>query len=293
MADILALVLKHNSAQTQGLKNFSFTSGTGWNTSPCMIVGERCGIKTSLLFLAAVTAASELGVKVLFLTPTPIQKLPAPLQDSLANLNPDGLKKIKFMYPRSQEELLQDVASLHESACGSAAPPSLLIVDGLERYLGRGRGRARGGAWRQPAGDGWLAVAHISALLVDTAAFLGRKLEERGGAGASCRVLVSFDTERQGHAPGELPAQDPVLSVLDRYFPVRATLDRDRSAAAPGTAGEPGAVWQVYFSGVGVTAGHAPGKGEGPNPGLQWRLAICQNGAMEFSLVSGENQAKQ
>ncbi|XP_035252783.1 ATPase SWSAP1 [Anguilla anguilla] len=232
MADILALVLKHNSAQTQGLKNFSFTSGTGWNTSPCMIVGERCGIKTSLLFLAAVTAASELGVKVLFLTPTPIQKLPAPLQDSLANLNPDGLKKIKFMYPRSQEELLQDVASLHESACGSAAPPSLLIVDGLERYLGAGPG-AGTGPGGSPQGDGWLAVAHISALLVDTAAFLGRKLEERGGAGASCRVLVSFDTERQGHAPGELPAQDPVLSVLDRYFPVRATLDRDRSAAAP------------------------------------------------------------
>ncbi|XP_064170894.1 ATPase SWSAP1 [Anguilla rostrata] len=197
------------------------------------------------------------------------------------------------MYPKSQVELLQDVASLHESACGSAAPPSLLIVDGLERYLGAGPG-AGAGPGGSPQGDSWLAAAHISALLVDTAAFLGRKLEERGGAGASCRVLVSFDTERQGHAPSELPAQDPVLSVLDRYFPVRATLDRDRSAAAPpGTAGEPGAVWQVYFSGVGVTAGHAPGKGKGPNLGLQWRLAICQNGAMEFSLVSGENQVKQ
>ncbi|KAJ8254273.1 hypothetical protein COCON_G00208850 [Conger conger] len=277
MADILALVLKLNSARPQDLENFSFTSATGWNTSPCMIVGERCGVKTSLLFLAAVTAASELGVKVLFLTPTPIQKLPGPLQDSLANLNPDGLKKIKFMYPRSREELLQDVASLHESACGPAAPASLLILDGLERYLGAGAG---------PETEEQLAAAHIAALLADTAAFLTGKLEERGGACAPCRVIVSFDTGRLGHAGSELPAPDPVLSVLDRYFPVRGTLDRDWSCALPGTAGEPGAAWQIYFSGAGVTATHATGKGEGPILGRQWRLEVRQNGAVEFSLVS-------
>lgn len=92
MADILALVFRHNSAQSRDLKNVSFTSGPDRSTLPCMIVGECCGIKTSLLFLTAVTAAAELGVKVLFLTSTPIQSLPGPLQDTLANLNPDSLK---------------------------------------------------------------------------------------------------------------------------------------------------------------------------------------------------------
>ncbi|KAJ8345165.1 hypothetical protein SKAU_G00293580 [Synaphobranchus kaupii] len=261
MADILALVLRHNSARPGDLNNFSFTS---------------------------VTAASELGVKVLFLTPTPIQKLPGPLQDSLANLNPDGLKKIKFMYPRSQEELLQDVASLHEYACGPAAPPSLLIVDGLERYLGAGAGPDG-----SPQKEDQLAAAHISALLADTAAFLTRKLEERSEACAPCRVIVSFDIARQGHASGDLTAPDPVLSVLDRYFPVRGTLDRDWSSAPPNTAGEPGAAWQLYFSGVGVTASHAAGKEEGPFLGQQWCLAIRPNGAMEFSMNSSENQTKE
>ncbi|KAI1884041.1 hypothetical protein AGOR_G00222290 [Albula goreensis] len=246
-----------------------------------MIVGERCDIKTSLLFLTAITAASELGVKVLFLTPTPIQSLPGSLQDTLANLNPDSLKKIKFMYPRSREELLQDVASLHECACGPSAPYSLIIVDGLERYLG-----VRPDSSPQPEDQS--AAAHVSALLADTAAFLTRKLEERGGAYAPCRVIVSFDVGLQGHSGGEsLLCMDPILSILDRYFSVRCTLDRDRSSAAPATAiasdKQPRGVWMVYFSGVGVTARLTAGKEESSIMQRQWRLAVCPNGALEFS----------
>ncbi|KAJ8404175.1 hypothetical protein AAFF_G00339480 [Aldrovandia affinis] len=289
MADILALVFRHNNAQPRDLKNLSFASGPDRNTLPCMIVGERCGIKTSLLFLTAVTAAAELGVRVLFLTPSPIQSLSGPLKDSLANLDPDGLKKIKFMYPRSQEELLQDVASLHECVRGPAGPPSLLIVDGLEHYLGAG-GRGPTAA----RGEDQSAAAHVAALLADTAAFLTQKLEERGEACAPCRVIVSFDVEWQGHTPpGDPSAQDPLLSVLDRYFSVRCTLDRDRNPAAPApaAAGEPGDVWQIYFSGVGIADGHTSAQEDGSVLGQQWRLAIRPNGAMEFSPVSAESLA--
>ncbi|KAJ8251769.1 hypothetical protein GJAV_G00225240 [Gymnothorax javanicus] len=286
MADILTLVLSHNRLRSQDLKNSSSISETNWSSPTCMIVGDHCGVKTSLLFLAAITAASELGIKVFFLSPTPIQKLPGSLQDSLAHLNPDDLKKINFKYPKSRQEMLQDVATLHEFASGPAAPPSLIIVDRLEHYVGVGSGAGLEREDQQ-------AAAHIAALLADTAAFLSRKLEERGGASAPCRVIVSFDSNRQGHASSEAQALDPVLHILDRYFPVRATLDRDWNSACPGTSEEPGAAWQIYFSGTGVTGSQAAGKGEDRGFGQQWGLVIRQNGAMEFSLMGGEDQAKQ
>lgn len=83
------------------------------------------------------------------------------------------LQKIKFSYPRSLEDLLQDVASLHESASGSAAPSSLIIVDGLEGYL---RGPGVSGGLQQAEQS---SAAHVSALLYKTAAFLTQTLEER------------------------------------------------------------------------------------------------------------------
>ncbi|KAG7459299.1 hypothetical protein MATL_G00209120 [Megalops atlanticus] len=271
MADILALVLKCNCAQLRDNNDRKLTSISGQNALPCMIVGESCNIKTSLLFLTAVTAASELGVRVLFFTPTPFQSLPGLLQDSLACLNPDSLKKITFMYSRSQEELLQDVACLHESVRQAAVPPALLIVDRLDLYLGLQREE-------QAA-----AAVHLSALLIDTASFLTRNSEE------PCRVIVSFDMERQGQMPWELVAPDPVLSILDRYFSVHCTLDQDRHSGAPSPPGEPGDAWQIYFSGAGNTVANS-GSNQGDQIlGCLWKLTIRPNGTMEFSPTSMES----
>ncbi|XP_036408041.1 ATPase SWSAP1 [Megalops cyprinoides] len=271
MADILALVLTCNCAQPRDNNNRKLTPISPRNALPCMIVGESCNIKTSLLFLTAVTAASDLGVRVVFFTPTPFQSLPGLLQDSLACLNPESLKKITFMYSRSQEELLQNVAYLHESVRQAAVLPALLIVDRLDRYLGLQREE-------QAA-----AAVHLSALLIDTASFLTRNSEE------PCRVIVSFDVEQQGQAPRELAAPDPILSILNRYFSVHCTLDRDRRSGVPSPPGEPGDAWQIYFSGAGNTVAHG-GSNQGDQIlGRQWQLAICPNGTMEFLPTSMES----
>ncbi|XP_029582686.1 ATPase SWSAP1 isoform X2 [Salmo trutta] len=135
MTDILTLVFRTFNQHNGKPKDFKNIAPSKCST---LVVGD-CSVNRSLLILAAVTAASELGLKVSFFTQVKIQSLPGSLQESMSNLSPDNLKKIKFSYPRSLEDLLQDVASLHESASGSAAPPSLIIVDGLEGYL-RGPG---------------------------------------------------------------------------------------------------------------------------------------------------------
>ncbi|KAK6311840.1 hypothetical protein J4Q44_G00175040 [Coregonus suidteri] len=244
MADILTLVFKtfiQHSGKTKDLKIIA--------PSKCstLVVGD-CSINRSLLLLAAVTAAAELGLKVSFFTQVQIQSLPGSLQESMSNLSPENLKKIKFAYPRSLEDLLQDVASLHESASGSAAPPSLIIVDGLEGYL-RGPGT----------------------------------LEERAASLAPCRVIASFQSEWEGHAGGDPSAPDPVLSVLDRYFQVRCTLDRDWNSA-PAVAG-PQNTWHVYLSGAGITEASLAKDEEDSSLAREWRLVIRPNRSMEFTMV--------
>lgn len=180
-------------------------------------------------------------------------------------------QKIKFVYPRSLEELLLDVASLHEKASGAAAAPSLLLVDGLDTYL-RGMGGDTGGPQREELS----AAAHLAALLTDTASFpnsIHEKTEEsRGmdrGAVVRCRVIVSY------HSDWEAVTTDPVLSVLDRYFPTRCTLAQHLHSMAHGDNSGPLHKWQVYLSGAGMSGI--------PAHRLQWHLGVHANGAMEFS----------
>lgn len=87
MADILTVVLKQYSRQSKDLKLPPLSDYTS-----CVVVGECDNLKKSLLFLTALTAASELGLKVLFLSPAPIESLPCVLQGALARLSPDDLK---------------------------------------------------------------------------------------------------------------------------------------------------------------------------------------------------------
>lgn len=270
MADILTLVFR--SFSTQKSKDFIVLLPPTCST---LVIGEK-SISRSLLFLAAVKAATEMGFRVLFLTQTQIQSLPASLQNCMSSLSLENLKKIKFSYPRTVEELLKEVANLHESSVGPTVPPSLIIVDGLEGYLG-----CPGQRWGCQQGEQSLA-AHVSALLYDTAAFLTQTLEKKASSLAPCRVIVSFQSEFEGHAAGEASTTDPLLQVLDRYFLVRYTLDRDRSPL-PTTTGLKD-IWRVYLSGTGVTEATSAGS-EGACAAREWQLSIQPNGSMEFSLV--------
>uniref|UniRef100_A0A3Q3Q0T7 SWIM-type zinc finger 7 associated protein 1 n=1 Tax=Monopterus albus TaxID=43700 RepID=A0A3Q3Q0T7_MONAL len=232
MADILTLVFRTFMSQT-GLQKDLSAAPPPPTARSALLVGEP-NISRSVLLLAAVTAASEAGMRVIFFSQTQIQSLPASLPIFFFLL----LKKIRFSYPRTVEELLQQVASLHEPTNTSPTPPSLIIVDRLESFL------------RAPGEQS--CAAHLCALLCDTAAFLTHILGQQSSSAAPCRVLASFQSEVDpGQRGGEASATQPVLDVLDRYFLVRYTLDRDTGYEA--TAAGLQEIWHIYLSGSGVT----------------------------------------
>ncbi|XP_029914214.1 ATPase SWSAP1 [Myripristis murdjan] len=281
MADILTHVFRTFIPEAGLTKDVKLISPSSTACSTLM-VGER-SVSRSVLLLAAVTAASEMDSKVFFFTQTQIQSLPVSLQSCIPNLSPETLKKIKFSYPRTVEDLLQQVASLHETVSTAPTPPSLVIVDRLEGYLHGSAGSSSHTGFHQGEQS---CAAHVSALLCDTAAFLTQILEQRGSSSAPCRVIASYHSELQaGSASGELPAPDPILAVLDRYFQVRCTLDRDRSCKA--TAAGLQELWHIFLSGTGLTEA-SPAKGsEVRNVGVahEWQLVIFPDGLMEFTLV--------
>ncbi|XP_070780122.1 ATPase SWSAP1 [Enoplosus armatus] len=278
MTDILTSVFRTFMSQTDVRKDLGVTPPPPTPRSSALVVGEH-SVSRSVLLLAAVTAASEMGMRVMFFTQTQIQSLPVSLQKCVPSLSPESLKKIKFSYPRTVEELLQQVASLHESTNTSPTPPSLIIVDRLEGYL-RGPG---GGSHSGFHPGEQSCAAHLSALLCDSAAFLTRLLKQRSSSSSPCRIIASFQSEVDtGNAGRE--GGDPVLDVLDRYFQVRCTLDRDRSyeAAAAGLR----EVWHIYLSGTGITEASCTKDCEDrPGVGQEWQLLISPDGLMEFKLV--------
>eukprot|EP00062_Callorhinchus_milii_P026004 gi/632987625/ref/XP_007882659.1/ PREDICTED: ATPase SWSAP1 [Callorhinchus milii] len=137
----------------------------------CLLLGEPSWGKTHLLFLTAARTASQEGKQVLFISPGPVQALPSPL---LA-LDPMSLKRIQFLYPRTFEDLLHRLASLHET---EGALPSLVLLEGLESYL---------------EGTNDQRAVLISALLLDTVAFCSQKLRSGPGSGCQgCQLIVSL-----------------------------------------------------------------------------------------------------
>lgn len=166
------------------------------------------------------------------------------------------------------------MAGLHESTNTSPTPPSLIIVDRLEGFLCGPGGGSHGGF--HPGEQS--CAAHLSALLCDSAAFLTQLLQRRSSTSAPCQLIASFQSEAD--AGGEASAKDPILDVLDRYFQVRCTLDRDRSyeAAAAGLQ----EVWHVYLSGTGITEAS---KDSEDRPAQEWQLLIFPDGLMEFKVV--------
>lgn len=175
------------------------------------------------------------------------------------------MKKITFSYPWTLEELLQQVASLHESP----APPSLIIIDRLEGFL---RGAAGHGGFHSGEQS---CAAHVCALLCDTTAFL----TQRGSSSAPSSFIASFLSEGDAGQDGKESSSESILDVLDRYFQVRCTLDQDRSYEAVAAAAQE--AWHVYLSGRGITETC----GDGPSVAQEWKLFIFPDGLMEFKLV--------
>lgn len=279
MTDILTLVFRTFMSQTDARKDLKVTPPLP-STCGTLVVGEH-SISRSVLLLAAVTAASEMGMKVVFFTQTQIQSLPVCLQKCVPSLSPQSLKKIKFSYPRTVEELLQQVASLHESTNTTPTPPSLIIVDRLEAYLCGPGGGSHSGFY--PGEQS--CAAHLSALLCDTAAFLTQLLKQRSSSSAPCRLIASFQSEvDNGHADVEASSTDPILDVLDRYFQIRCTLDRDRSYMAVAAGLQE--VWHIYLSGTGITEASSPEDcKDRPAVAQEWQLLIFPDGLMEFKLA--------
>lgn len=87
MVDMLTRVFRTFASQGQVRKELRSTPSI-YST---LLVGEH-NISRSLLLLTAVTAASQLGVKVVFFTQTHIQQLPTFLQKRIPLLDPDSLK---------------------------------------------------------------------------------------------------------------------------------------------------------------------------------------------------------
>lgn len=88
MVDILNVVFQRYGSQLHESGDIKVSVQPESST---LMVGDE-NINKSLLFLTAITAASEFGFRVLFFTQNQIQSLPVSVQDSFASLKPDSLK---------------------------------------------------------------------------------------------------------------------------------------------------------------------------------------------------------
>ncbi|CAI9570294.1 unnamed protein product [Staurois parvus] len=151
--------------------------------APVLLLGPPGSRKSGLLFMAAVLAAEEGAGPVVFLAREPLQEMP---RGGRAARDPLILKQIRFVYPPSLRELLHFFSSLHVAS----PSPSLILVDGLERYL----------ASTGSLTDG----AHISALMLDSVSHL------------RCGLIVSAVPNSEG--------SDGAFTAIERYFPNQCLL---------------------------------------------------------------------
>ncbi|KAM4038919.1 ATPase SWSAP1 [Anomaloglossus baeobatrachus] len=156
--------------------------------APVLILGPPgCGM-SGLIFMAAALAAEEEGA-VLYVCPEPLQTVP---RAGRVARDPLILKQIRFVYPPSMKELLQFFSSLHLTS----PPPSLILVDGLERYL--------------PPASSLRDGAHISSLMLDSISHL------------HCGLIVSACPNYEG--------TDGAFIAVERYFPDQCVVYPDLSS---------------------------------------------------------------
>lgn len=175
------------------------------------------------------------------------------------------------------------MSGLHEAATHMpAALPSLIVVERLDSYLaspgsaGSGSGGSGGHQLRH-----YSCAAHLSSLLLDTSAFLThlqQQQQQQDPSTAACRLIGSFLSE--GDAGGPSTADPQIMEILDRYFQTRCTLHRAgdyqtgaREAAATAVQG----LWNVYFSGRGLTDGAAT---------PEWQMVLFTDGLLQFKCKS-------
>ncbi|XP_043550797.1 ATPase SWSAP1 isoform X2 [Chiloscyllium plagiosum] len=199
MAEVLLHVLgSYSDAESRADMDRAWGAG---DPGACLLLGEESRGRSSLLFLAAAEAAGRGGRRVLFLAPSPVQALPAPLLP----LEPGSLRRIEFAYPRTADGLLQALATVHRAARGGL--PSLLLVDGLDRYLqGGGQETAQ-------------RAARVAALLRDSAGWLSQQQQP----GARCHIIAAL----KAPIPEET-ASDSFLPIIERYFPVKCMVREEQ-----------------------------------------------------------------
>ncbi|KAE8620023.1 hypothetical protein XENTR_v10010072 [Xenopus tropicalis] len=182
LSRVLSELLGCKEFHNQGDPGTSVLPGHVSSTvSSVLLVGPPgCG-KSGLLFSAALVAAEEGAGPVIFISRESLQRLPGGGREAR---EPLLLKRIRFLYPSSLRELLHLVSSMHLSF----PAPSLIVVDGLERYLAPTCGSADG--------------ALISGLLLDSAAHF------------KCGLLIS------AAQPLEMGGDGAFLAV-ERYFPAQ------------------------------------------------------------------------
>lgn len=181
-----------------------------------------------------------------------------------------SFKKIKFCYPRTFEELLQQVAGLHESS----TLPSLIIIDRLEAYLCDSGGSEQVGSHPEHLSR----AAHLSALLCDTMVFL----TQESCSSAPCQLIASYlSKEDTGQAGGQMRDTNSVLDVLDRFFQCHCSLTRDDSYEVEAAVLQE--VWHICIWGTtDFNAGNCEGK---KSVGQEWKLLIFCDGLIEFKMV--------
>ncbi|XP_020376192.2 ATPase SWSAP1 [Rhincodon typus] len=231
----------------------------GWGArdlGACLLLGEESPGRSSLLFLVAAEAAGQWGRRVLFLSPSPVQALPAPL----LLLEPGSLRRIQFAYPRTAEGLLEALACLHESP--RSLLPSLLLLDGLDRYLqGCGQDTPR-------------QAARIAALLRDSASWLSEKLQP----GTECQIIATLKAPIQ-----EDTAADPFLPIIERYIPVKCMVREEM--CKPDRAQR----YLISFSGMGTNEAKGPSVSQNVED-CTWELLYEADKASRIRLVASEQR---
>ncbi|XP_064293388.1 ATPase SWSAP1 [Phalacrocorax carbo] len=179
---------------------------------PALVLGPAGSGRTALLLRAALAGGGD-GPRVLFLAPSALPRLPGGGDGN----DRRALQRLELRYPPSLGALGRELG-----AVGAwPRPPGLLLLDGLERYLGGAPG----------------ALARLAALLLEAA-------RSPGPPRPPAQVLASLC----------LPPPGPhVLPALRRYFPAECRL-----RPVPGVPlhlcarlacpGAPPRCWHLHFS---------------------------------------------
>ncbi|XP_017695442.1 PREDICTED: ATPase SWSAP1 [Lepidothrix coronata] len=155
-------------------------------SEPVLVLGPAGSGRTALLLQAALAGGAH-GPRALFLAPSAVPRLPN--GGGGTGTDPRALQRLELRYPRSRGSLCRELGAL------SLRPPDLLLLDGLEQYLGESPG----------------GCARLAALLLETTHPPG----PRGHPRPPPQVVAAL----------RLPPPAPhVLPTLRRFFPARCLL---------------------------------------------------------------------